>query len=459
MAEIYKLISSRDHSKSTWWRYWQTILFEQPPARRLPTTVTDEIGLSSHTVCTETECDDSSDFASSKLRPTKSAPARLQRFAISLPLLQDQALEEPSHAKDTERQSKRSFPLRTQKRITEDMHRACPHVLRTSFLSGNLEWCLDSVNIAIARRSCESLKAQHFANDLEYKKFLSNPVTLFANLQALCGDRWTLDAQQLLLAREMEIIEKLPSISEGHINDLNKGDIFVKILAIFQISWLCIQLIVRRAHGIPTTQIEVLALAFTLCSIITYCLLYNRPKDVQTVRELIAVRYPTPEELTRIANVGPRAYGWHRQSVAIPNNVVHWSRTAHRTYVWAASVSAVVIFGSPHFIAWNAEFPSPVEKILWRASTIATVTVFPALMWPVAIRLLSKMFGLDRLQRRLDQPSGRFIRVIGVLAIGVFWPMFIAARIFIVVEALRSLAHQPSEAFRSTWGANIPHAG
>jgi hypothetical protein len=37
--------------------------------------------------------------------------------------------------------------------------------------------------------------------------------------------------------------------------------------------------------------------------------------------------------------------------------------------------------------------------------------------------------------------------------------LFVAARAFILVEIVRSLGFQPPETFRTTWAANVPHAG
>lgn len=119
---------------------------------------------------------------------------------------------------------------------------------------------------------------------MDARGLLYNPTWWLSNIKVLCASQWVLDAQQLLLARSLGLVSKLPAISEDQIEDMNTGDAFVKFLAICQISWLFIQLTVRRPQRMPIIQLEVLTLAFTVCSILTYCMLYNRPKDVQTTR-------------------------------------------------------------------------------------------------------------------------------------------------------------------------------
>jgi hypothetical protein len=60
------------------------------------------------------------------------------------------------------------------------------------------------------------------------------------NLALLCGDMWVVDANQLLLAREFGIIDTLPCLSLDSLDDLDKGDALVKLLALLQMSWMFI---------------------------------------------------------------------------------------------------------------------------------------------------------------------------------------------------------------------------
>jgi hypothetical protein len=102
--------------------------------------------------------------------------------------------------------------------------------------------------------------------------------------------------------------------------------------------------------------------AFAVVSIITYALLYSRPRDVQTVREVDATRYPTPVELTQIMAAGAKFGLGNRHGVTISNNGIH--RT---TSGWTLSYSitvVLVVFGGLHLLAWNYEFPTQVERRL-----------------------------------------------------------------------------------------------
>jgi hypothetical protein len=306
--------------------------------------------------------------------------------------------------------------------------------------SGFTTWKPDSINIGIARAAVANFDGQRFE--------LLWATHWLVNLRMLCGGRWFLDAKQLALARQLRIITRLPHMTDDEIDDLNKGDAFVRLLAVCQISWLCIQLIIRLSRKLPTTQIEVVTLAFAVSSIITHGLFYSRPKDVQTVREVKAIRYPTPAELTQIAAAGPR-YLFHgypyftelRDGISIPNNASHQIGDPHidPSHIERPIIAiGLVVFGGLHLLAWNYEFPSQIERTLWQASAVVTMVVFPL------------VFLVDWLR------PCNFLRV--TLEFG--YPIvFIAARAIIMVEIVRSLAFQPPETFRTTWTANVPHVG
>ena len=307
--------------------------------------------------------------------------------------------------------------------------------------SGTTTWKLDSINTAIAQATVENLGMQQFGDESLANAFLgADPIYWVKNLRALCGDRWSLDANQLALARERGIIDELPCITEDEIDDLSKGDLFLKVLAVFQIVWLCIQLITRLSRKLPATQLEVVTFAFAVTSIVTYGLLLSRPKDVQTVREVYAVRDPTPVELTQLAATGPAYIFTSRRDVSISNDAITLDVKDH---FGASVVVILVVFGGLHLLAWNYEFPTYVERILWRASAIVTIAAMPSLY---IVDRVSNKFAPDDVKW-----SGSVIMVIILV--------FIAARLFILVEIVRSLAFQPPETFRTTWAANVPHVG
>ena len=108
-----------------------------------------------------------------------------------------------------------------------------------------------------------------------------NITSYYENVMALRGSIWILDGQQLVFAREQGIIKQLPNIPEDEIEEKSKGHAFIKMLAVIQVLWLTVQLITRKARGLPATQLETMTLAFSVCSFFTYLLLWSKPQDVR----------------------------------------------------------------------------------------------------------------------------------------------------------------------------------
>ncbi|KAJ5823541.1 hypothetical protein N7447_005881, partial [Penicillium robsamsonii] len=292
---------------------------------------------------------------------------------------------------------------------------------------------------------------------IQYSSY-ENGNFIFENIRYLCGDLWVLHANQHLLARELGIIETLPSLSQASLDDRNKGNLFVMVLTLGQISWIVIQLIVRLALNLSSSQLEIITLSFAICSIITYSLLLNKPKDVQASHTIKAAKRPSAEDMILIANAGPTGFAFDRASIWVPNNVL--SRDTHMSdgnfMIYLASAPALTLFGGIHCIAWNFAFPTEVERLCWHISTIITAGTAP-LLWALS-GTRGKVIEL-RVMSDTDRPLLLSIKSVLQGASRLIVLVFVFARLFITVEAFRSLAFLPPGAFLSTWSAGIPHVG
>jgi hypothetical protein len=137
------------------------------------------------------------------------------------------------------------------------------------------------------------------AKDLLESEVLDDPDRR-GNCRALIGDVWVLSAGQILLAREFGIIDKLPTITESDIRDKSEEDALVKVLALVQAVWLAVELIIRASTGRQSSQIEIMALAFAVCALLSYLLLLSQPKDVSIPTVLPAARGPKATEFEAI---------------------------------------------------------------------------------------------------------------------------------------------------------------
>ena len=64
-----------------------------------------------------------------------------------------------------------------------------------------------------------------------------------------------LTATQIYKLRKQRVLPKLPHISEEELEDKSKSDSFVKTIAVFQIIWATIQVIVRTARKLAISQL------------------------------------------------------------------------------------------------------------------------------------------------------------------------------------------------------------
>ncbi|KUJ09588.1 uncharacterized protein LY89DRAFT_273733 [Mollisia scopiformis] len=110
------------------------------------------------------------------------------------------------------------------------------------------------------------------------------------------------------------------------------------------------------------------------------------------------------------------------------------------------------VYGGIHFIVSNFDFPSPLERFLWRIAAIdivATMPVFFALTW--IGHFLSGCFGEDDEGDCLCSVSYKFPG--HVLLFG-----YILCRLYIVIESFVSLRYLPIGVFWTpSWIQMIPH--
>lgn len=122
----------------------------------------------------------------------------------------DEALDDQAEADLTKQLTLENFYNTLWRDCSDSI--ACPHDIRTSRWSGDTIWKLDDNNITMARAAIATLDMEWPDDEVMTKALLSMPPSIWlTNLRALYGNRWSLDAKQLLLVRRLGIIDKLPS--------------------------------------------------------------------------------------------------------------------------------------------------------------------------------------------------------------------------------------------------------
>jgi hypothetical protein len=265
------------------------------------------------------------------------------------------------------------------------------------------------------------------------------------------------------------LMSRLPTIAKKEIEDKSKGDFFVKAIAVIQVSWMFIQTVARGARGLAVSQLELSVLGYSACTIITYFLCWSKPQDVQVptvlrVDQEYGEKKLSDEHLAQIQNYTPRS--WFHISLRL----FRLGRRDYRTDVLrpiandaryddvksiffsGASLTrmddgflvAGFVFGSVHCAAWDFDFPTPTEQLLWRVSSLITAGILPFYYFVLLYDIHVKWPGFIH---SLVVPP---FEVVLALA-------YILARFYLIVEIFRSLCFLPPSAFLTTWSTEIPN--
>ncbi|KAK6829549.1 hypothetical protein PG987_010133 [Apiospora arundinis] len=191
-----------------------------------------------------------------------------------------------------------------------------------------------------------------------------------------------------------------PEMTLQYIQDVSKTNVFAKVIAGFQLLQLVLSLVVRTAQGMAFSQLETLTVGFAACGFFTYIFYWYKPQGVETSfaggmqhRHIYGNRkfYDIPDAKTFdsfwdvLINKKKMA---HNPTLAkrIPNDniPIYQNQWGHPGIFVLALASA--LFGAIHAIAWEFEFPSVEEKMLWHMATIVAVAspVAGLLLVPVA---------------------------------------------------------------------------
>ncbi|KAF7369908.1 hypothetical protein MSAN_00620300 [Mycena sanguinolenta] len=246
------------------------------------------------------------------------------------------------------------------------------------------------------------------------------------------------------------------NVNDEEIMDKSKGDALSKGVAFLQGLWFILHCLARVHQHLAVTQLEIATLAFAVVNVFIWLLWWNKPLDVQ--RPIVVGPHTLPESpdtqatthpdqrsnldgfLSAIAGISADDYN-PLSSVSVP---LFWSvdnEFGRRPTILLILGGAV--FGAIHCTAWNAVFPTPPEMQVWRTSAVVII-VFPGLASLIPLTAMS-----DRLKSVFLT-----ISIIMILAS----PIYIAARLTLIVLPLAGLRFLPASAFVDVnWSSYIPH--
>ncbi len=263
-------------------------------------------------------------------------------------------------------------------------------------------------------------------------------------------------------------------IEKEEIDDKSKGDGLAKAIVLIQTLYFLIQLLARVAQRLTITKLEIMTLAYALLCGMLYLFWWHKPYNVQrpiSVRiEDFTPQVPPPTGKGGIARImnGGFVLNLHRSIIGDGEGLEVLQELAddpelsmninlHRLAT-ASSFLTATAFGGVHCIAWNFEFTTRAERLVWNVSA-ALVTTIP-LVW---ITMVILGYFVDRLKRWCGDGRARgYVQALlgvplFVLVFGLVCAYFIC-RVILVVEAFVLLSDlSPGARASLNWSSFIPH--
>ena len=280
----------------------------------------------------------------------------------------------------------------------------------------------------------------------------------------------------------------LTDITEEHIRDQAASSGLSKAILIVQLAWFCTNCASRLFQGLPLSLLEVSTAAHAFCTLLTYFVWWSKPmnvaaptlmreKEAQEVYALLKCTDPEYDEARGIAmgraagdSTGPQASAKivlaanalrrlptpgrppsqdrfkEPDSSLVPGNFGNKSSKEEFSVGISMAISPI-FYGLVHFLAWSDNFPTPLERLLWRVSSfIVTFSGLVAISVAVA---LAQFTALD------DSRGNRLLG--GVAVIGIPAAYMIASG-FLIVESFRQLLFLDPAAYQlPSWSNYWPH--
>lgn len=286
-----------------------------------------------------------------------------------------------------------------------------------------------------------------------------------------------------------------PQVPDDEIRDRSKQDTVAKLVTAFQVGYLVVQTIGRRAQDLTITALELNTLAVVVCSLMTSYTWLRKPVDVQSPTRIEA--HSSMEAIhdfrswshTPLDFVDENGPGWamniqpfmkmpviepERPIQRIPNDRFPMNAYGNQEYYLCF---ATLIFSAVHVAGWNFSFPSRTEQILWRVSSmllfgitvafwiLETVASWKRLgRWKLLYLAIFKRDKMEEFRRARAEKLPEATEPTVLPLPWEFWTIFPLAllygfaRMFLLVEGFAELRAAPSSAFVSVnWSQYWPH--
>ena len=366
------------------------------------------------------------------------------------------------------------------------------------------QWCL-------ARQSVRKFSKSGYEGWTIKHAFFANQGGFVLHPQLSSTEDWPpfpLDANQIhYLVTNDYITYSAVDIELEVIKDKNKVDLLLRILTVCQILWYLIGLLARIVQHLAITILELSTIGFIFCTLGTYYFWFNKPMDVgkpftleanATLREILIdagdlVQRPFLE--TPLDFVGrddwPFSWCWKYcwrivGKLGIEPAPRRWPIdkipddyfAPQPFYPMCLLFIVHTGYAAVHIAGWDFRFPSQVETIIWRVTTISVMASL-LIFWSIHLCWWVWIPALVNRRRRMHPRDGQVpadlpaktaekfkdpynprsqIPVAALLPVLFCSAVYIVSRAYIIIESFIDLRALPPSAYQTVaWSAFIPH--
>ena len=250
-----------------------------------------------------------------------------------------------------------------------------------------------------------------------------------------------------------------PTVSRAELQSRSRSDWAVKTIAVMQIFWFVVQVLVRVALGYQATALEIMTAAYVVCSLLTYGFAWGAPQNVEfpiVLEEVGGVKEEA--KVKRVGSMGTGAVS-ESESESSSRRLSQEGKSAetiatkpvlreHERWGWLVALPMGSTFGAIHCLAWHAPFPRRVERDIWRVCS-GIVTGLPLFITPEIVGW--RFLYLGKYLNMFEQGSEVFLASL----VG-----YTLARLLIIILAFISVRVLPADAYQTVnWSQYIPHFG
>ncbi|KIJ08922.1 hypothetical protein PAXINDRAFT_172717 [Paxillus involutus ATCC 200175] len=257
------------------------------------------------------------------------------------------------------------------------------------------------------------------------------------------------------LARPRGEVIVNPKITKEEIRDRSKSDGIGNALLVLQLSWFILQVIARGANDLAITLVEIDALALAVLSLPLFFFWWSKPMAVERPHIFYIYKQRSTDSSADDDDGTQKASFDSEQDYTFSISRGRRDWLGEIIGVWEVDENSFlvllivwIIFGSLHLIAWDFQFPSQVEKIMWRAASLTLIGA------PCIYSVPMVLDKFDRLDVVAQAPPGIIgsILVISPILLGV------VARVVLLVLMFASLRDLPPSAHDTVpWTVYVPH--